>query len=88
MIPIEWLRGLDEQRDGYTRLLSESGSLARAAWRLAKARCEVRQTPTHVPTHVELRTAARKISRRTGKGPVPAGRFLASECEALGLLVL
>jgi hypothetical protein len=88
MYPIEWLRGLDETRDGYTRLLSESGSLARAAWRLAQARCQVNRTPTQVPTRLELRAAARKISRKAGAGPVPKVAFLANECEAEGLLVI
>ncbi len=88
MYPIEWLRGLDETRDGYTRLLSESGSLARAAWKLAQARCQVQRTSTQVPTRMELRAAARKISRKAGIEPVPASGFLANECEAEGLLVI
>lgn len=88
MIPIEWLRGLDETRDGYTRLLSDSGSLARAAWKLAQARCQVQRTATHVPTQRELRAAARKISEKSGGGPVPAMTLLANECESEGLLVI
>jgi hypothetical protein len=85
---LEWLEGLDQRRDGYAHLLDESGGLARAAWRLARARCRVWSTPTEVPTRGELRAAARRIARRVGIDTVPAAAYLANECEADGLLVL
>lgn len=88
MIPIEWLQGLDQQRDGYSRLLDDAGGLAAAAYRLARARCQTWETATMVPTRLEVRAAARRISTRVGLGPVPTGHLLAHECEAQGLLVL
>jgi hypothetical protein len=88
MIPIEWLRGLDENEGGYAALLDEAGSLAVAAFKLAKARCQVWATPTEVPTSRELRAAARVIAERVGLPRVPDVAFLARECEAQGLPVL
>src|SRR5262245_21173448 len=49
MIPIEWLNELIQERDGYRRLLCESGSLPAAAYRLAHAKCLARERSTHVP---------------------------------------
>ncbi len=88
MIPIEWLNGLAE-RDGYKRLVDESGSLPVAAWRLAQAKCRVWEVPTMVPTVAEVRAAARTIVRRAGMTyHIPTGAILASECESQGLLVI
>lgn len=88
MIPIEWLQGLDQQRDGYRRLLDDAGGLAAAAHQLARVRCQTWETATAVPTRMEVRAAARKIAMRVGLGTVPTGPLLARECEAQGLLVL
>lgn len=87
MAPIEWLRGLEEVQDGYSRLLQETGSLPIAAWRLARARTEAWGVPG-VPSRRELHAAAGRIAERAGWGRVPSSAHLASECEALGLLVV
>ncbi|UJR78299.1 Hypothetical protein I5071_3260 [Sandaracinus amylolyticus] len=84
----EWLLSLGS-RDAHRKLLEEAGSLPAAAWRLAKARCVTAPMPSEVPTTRELRGAAREIARHAGLGDeVPTGTVLASECEAMGLLVI
>jgi hypothetical protein len=84
----EWLFSLGSE-GAHRRLLEEAGSLPVAAWLLAKARCMAGPVSTEVPTTRELRGAAREISRRTGMGEdVPSARALASQCEAMGLLVI
>jgi len=88
MAPIEWLNGLVSD-DRYRALVEEAGSLPAAAWKLARARCQVWETPTDVPTSREVRAAARIISRHIGLGgALPGSAALASECEHMGLLVL
>jgi hypothetical protein len=88
MIPIEWLNELIRERDGYRRLLAESGSLTVAAHRLARAKCMTWEHATHVPTRVEVRAAAREIARRVPGTRVPQTSVLVQDCEALGLSVL
>jgi hypothetical protein len=88
VIPIEWLRALVEERDGYRRLLRESGGLPEAAHRLARARCMTREVSTDVPTCIEVRAAAREIARHVPGTLVPRATTLARDCEALGLLLL
>jgi hypothetical protein len=88
MIPIEWLNELIEERDGYRRLLNESGSLSAAAHRLARAKCLSCELSTHVPTRIEVRAAAREIARRIPGVRVPDSGTLLRDCEALGLSVL
>ena len=88
MIPIEWLNELIQERDGYRKLLRESGGLPEAAYKLATARCLSREVATHVPTKVEVRAAAREIARRVPGTVVPESVTLANDCEALGLSVL
>jgi len=90
MAPIEWLRRLEEDPvGGYRRLLTEAGSLAGAAHRVARARCQTWMLATPVPTLREVRAAAREISDRVGlTGPVPTGPTLAFDCESLGLPVM
>lgn len=84
----EWLHSLS-QRDAHRRLLDEAGSLAAAAWRLARARCATAPNPSEIPSVRELRGAAREIARRVGLGDdIPAGALLARECESIGLLVI
>ena len=88
MAVTEWLLSLG-QEDAHQRLLEEAGSLPAAAWTLARARCATAPMPSEVPTMRELHGAAREIARRVGLGEdVPAGAVLASECEAMGLLVI
>lgn len=89
MIPIEWLRGVEERVGGYRRLVNDEGDLSTAAWRLAQARCRAWEVSTNVPTAAEVHAAARTIVRRGGwDGPLPSNHALASECESHGLLVL
>ncbi len=88
MIPIEWLNELIQERNGYRRLLEQSGSLTVAAHRLALARCMSRERSTHVPTRVEVRAAAWEIARRVPGVRVPDSETVARDCEALGLPVL
>lgn len=89
MAPIQWLMELESQRNAYRTLLNETGSLAIAAHRLARAWCQVRPVSTGVPTRVEVEAAAKRIADRAGwRGHVPNAAMLAIDCEAQGLLVL
>jgi hypothetical protein len=89
MGPIQWLSGLVERENGFQSLLDECGSLAVAAWRLARARGQTWAIPSAVPTRMEVRAAALEIAARVGqRSPVPFAATLASDCEAAGLLVL
>jgi hypothetical protein len=89
MIPIEWLRQIHQDRDGYQRLLDEAGSLTIAAWRLAQAKCQTFSVRSEVPTGLEVRAAAREIARRAGLDAVRMSTAtLTAECEALGLAVI
>lgn len=89
MRPIEWLDQLTERPDGYRSLLNDAGDLLVAAWRLARARCQVLSTSTSVPTGLEVKAAARELSERLGLGvTLPSSRALALECEAHGLMVI
>ena len=89
MLPIEWLNGLTEERDGYRRLVDEAGDLSVAAWQLARARCQVWEVPTEVPTVAEVHAAARTIARRARLNvSVPPRPVLAHQCESRGLLVI
>ena len=82
--PAEWLRRIDEADDGYTRLVRESGNLALAAHRLARAKRRVQQTDDGIPTLREVLAAASVIADRA-HGPVdlPPPVILAGECAAL-----
>jgi hypothetical protein len=89
MSPVAWLESLHERPDGYRSLLEDNGSLALAAWQLARARCRAREISTEVPTRAEVRAAARELVLRTGDGrSIPSSALLASECEARGFLVI
>ncbi len=88
MIPLEWLNGVIRERNGMRRLLAEEGSLARAAHRLAVAKCLTFEFSTSVPTRREVRAAAVQIAQRVPGTNVPATAAIAADCEALGLLVL
>jgi hypothetical protein len=87
--PSEWLRTLDEERDAYEVLVTEAGGLARAAYRLASARCRAHSGPGETPTLRELQVAALQIARRLGRAEtLPITSLLAGDCEAQGLPVL
>ena len=86
--PTEWLRRLAENRGLYRQLLDSAGSLALAAYRLARARCRVQAVPNAVPTAAELRVAAHEITRYVGL-PVSlhVGQLIA-DCDQAGLIVI
>lgn len=85
--PTEWLRSLQEGRRAYRWLVEDAGSLALAAYRLARARCRVQPVPTLIPTVTELGAAARRIQAATGS-PALCLVLLIDECEAAGLPVI
>ena len=86
--PTEWLRGLEEGRRDYHWLLRDAGGLARAAYRLACARCRVQPVPSRVPTERELCAAARTIALGTGARDIPQPTLLLAECDFAGLPVI
>jgi len=87
--PIEWLLSLSQSPNGYQALVADAGSLAVAAYRVARARCLTLQVATPVPTRSDVRAAAREIATRIGwSAPLPASSALAFDCEAAGLPVL
>ena len=88
MIPLEWLNGVIQERDGMRRLLSEEGRISAAAHRLAMAKCLTGERSTSVPTGTEVRAAARLIAQRVPGTRVPETAFIVTECEALGLDVM
>jgi hypothetical protein len=64
--PREWLIGLAEERDGYRRLVDESQGFGRAAYRLARARCEA--TGAGDPRLDDLQAAATLLANCLGSG--------------------
>lgn len=87
--PNEWLCTLDEELDGYEVLVTEAGGLARAAYRLASARCRARCGAGETPTVRELQGAALLLAQRLGvTGNLPITSLLANDCEEQGLLVI
>lgn len=87
--PTELLRKLEEHRITYSELVAESGGLAVAAYRIARARCRVGSVTSTVPTLRELAAAATEIIKHaTLTGFVPDASMLATECEQLGLVVI
>lgn len=85
--PAEWLRWLAESPDGYRQLASQAGGLARAAYRLASARCRVHGDGGTAPTLRELQAAASMLSTQLGDS-LPVTALLANDCEEQGLLVI
>jgi hypothetical protein len=85
--PVEWLRHFAEDAGAHRELLDDSGSLAVAAYRLARARCRAHAMPSEVPTLTELRTAAEDIAQRAG---IEAGHLgvLVADCVLAGLPVI
>jgi len=63
--PLEWLTQLDQERDGYRRLVRESGGAGRAAYRLARARCAVTGDE---PCLEDLQAAAALLAIQIGSG--------------------
>lgn len=88
MSPTEWLLSLAQRRDGHHDLLTDTGSLAVAAWRIAQAKCRAAEVSTDIPSTLELRGAAREIARRCGLGEPPSSSALARDCAMAGLLVI
>jgi hypothetical protein len=85
--PAEWLRWLAESPDGYRHLASQAGGLARAAYRLASARCRVHGDGGAKPTLRELQAAALMLGAQLGDS-VPVMALLANDCEEQGLVVI
>ncbi len=76
---VEWLQHLESEPDALAHLCSESGSLARAAWRVATARCGVVSTET-------LHSVASELVARVGYfDVVPPAAVLHAECARSGL---
>jgi hypothetical protein len=87
--PAEWLRWLAESPDGYQQLASQAGGLARAAYRLARARCRVHGGVGAAPTLRELQAAAVLLATQLGVvESLPVTALLVSDCEDQGLLVI
>ncbi len=87
--PMELLRKLREHKLSYDELVNESGGLALAAYRLARARCMVGVLTMSVPTLRELAAAASEIvAHARAMGFTPEAGILAHECEQAGLAVI
>lgn len=81
-----WLEGLRQSRTRYRTLLEESGSMAVAAHRLARAKCQTWMFPSNVPNGREVHAAAWEIAEQLGlTREVPPPRVLATQCRELGL---
>jgi hypothetical protein len=76
--PHEWLRALDERPDAYVELVRESGNLALAAHRFARARRRVFEGGDGIPTLRELRAAAVMIAQRLPEGTLDGASGLVS----------
>jgi len=86
--PSEWLRWLAEEPDAYEVLVVHSGGLARAAYRIASARCRC-QANGETPTLRELQAAAMSIAERLGTPQsLPISSLIAGDCEDQGLPVI
>ncbi|HEX3777246.1 MAG TPA: hypothetical protein VHV51_22390 [Polyangiaceae bacterium] len=83
--PEEWLLYLAREDGGYARLVEEAGGSARAAYRLATARCKV-EAERAQPTLEDLQAAARLIASRVGRGgALPITSVLTSDSDISGL---
>jgi hypothetical protein len=84
--PAEWLRRFADEQGGYARLVNDSGGAARAAYRLARARCRVESTTNSEPTVEDLQAAHRLLAPRVGRGgALPITSVLASDADISGL---
>ena len=87
--PSEWLRWLAEEPDAYQVLLAQAGGFARAAYRLASARCRAQGGVGETPTLRELQASALVLAVQLGTTEtLPITSLLANDCEAQGLLVI
>jgi hypothetical protein len=87
--PSEFLRWLAEEPDGYRLLVEHAGGLARAAYRVASARCRAHGGMGVTPTLRELQAAAHGIAQALGVlETLPITSLLANDCEAQGLLLI
>jgi hypothetical protein len=87
--PTEWLCALDEEPYAYEVLVTEAGGLARAAYRLASARCRAHSGAGETPTLRELQGAALLIAQHLGVAEtLPITSLLANDCEAQDLPVI
>jgi hypothetical protein len=84
--PKQWLRAIEQSPMLGRMLLAESGSLGRAAYRVARARRRAFEREDITPSIAELRLAAQHLAELTGK---TLGRstpsFLLLECSEAGL---
>ena len=62
--PRDWLIRLGSEADGFRRLVTESGGTARAAYRIARARCSASHGGE--PCLEDLQAAAASIAKRIG----------------------
>ena len=81
--PAEWLRRLDEQDGSYDHLLRESGNLALAAHRLARARRRVLGASDGIPTLREVMAAARTIANHVPSQPDLPHGVVSAEVQGL-----
>ena len=82
--PAEWLRHIEEADDGYVRLVHESGNLALAAHRLARAKRRVLHSRDGIPTLREVMAAATVIADRAlTPSEIPPRAILAGDCQGL-----
>src|SRR4051812_49328254 len=73
--PREWLIRLAEEPDGYRRLVNESSGFGRAAYRLARARCQA--SGAGQPLLDDLQTAATLLANCLGiDGTLPIRSLL------------
>jgi hypothetical protein len=87
--PSEWLRWLAEEPDACEILVAHSGGLARAAYRLASARCRAQAGLGATPTLRELQAAALMLAQKLGiLETLPITSLLANDCEEQGLPVI
>jgi hypothetical protein len=86
--PAEWLRRFQEDPRRYARLVQEAGSLACAAYRLARARCRIQVVPTAIPTLREVLAAARQLVRLAGEATPLIPSLLIFDCEQAGLPII
>jgi hypothetical protein len=77
--PMAWLISLEQSEAAYERLVEQSGSLARAAHRVASARCG-----RAAPTASQVASVARELAVRIGYFDIPPSRTaLSAACAAL-----
>ncbi len=75
--PAQWLRSLSGESGGYRRLVLESGGMARAAYRLARAHCSAESGDA--PLLGDLQAAASLLAARLGgHGSLPIKSLLPS----------